>query len=73
MLYSSRIFISIDNLFTISIDAIVFYEFNCILTIYYIKKIVTLKIALEIHGILWRRTICRHIILKNVWTKGGAK
>jgi hypothetical protein len=41
--------------------------------IFYIKKLIILKIALEIHGILWRRSICPHIILKNVWTKGGAK
>ena len=41
--------------------------------IFYIKKLIILKIALEIHGFLWRCSICAHIILKNVWTKGGAK
>jgi hypothetical protein len=55
------------------VDARIFYEFNCILTIFYIKQLIILNIALEIHGILWSRSICRHIILKNVWTKGGAK
>jgi hypothetical protein len=39
--------------------------------IFYIKKLIILKIALEIHGILWRCSICAHIILKNVWTKDG--
>jgi hypothetical protein len=33
------------------VDARVFYEFDCILTIFYIKKLIILKIALEIHGI----------------------
>jgi hypothetical protein len=41
--------------------------------IFYIKKLIIFKIALEIHGFLWRCSICAHIILKNVWTKGGAK
>jgi hypothetical protein len=41
--------------------------------IFYIKKLIILKIALEIHGFLWRCSICAHIILKNVWTKEGAK
>jgi hypothetical protein len=34
------------------VDARIFYEFNCILTIFYIKKLIILKIALEIHKIL---------------------
>jgi hypothetical protein len=41
--------------------------------IFYIKKLIILKIALEIHEILWRCSICPRIILKNVWTKGVAK
>jgi hypothetical protein len=39
--------------------------------IFYIKKLIIIKIALEIHGILWRCSICAHIILKNVCTKEG--
>ena len=39
--------------------------------IFYIKKLIILKIALEIHGFLWRCSICAHIILKNVCTKEG--
>jgi hypothetical protein len=39
--------------------------------IFYIKKLIILKIALEIHGTLWRCSIGPHIILKNVLTKGG--
>jgi hypothetical protein len=53
------------------VDARIFYEFNCILTIFYIKKLTILKIALEIHGILWRHCICRHIILKMFGLKEG--
>jgi hypothetical protein len=37
-----------------SMDTRIFYEFNCILTIFNINKLIILKIALEIHGILWR-------------------
>jgi hypothetical protein len=53
------------------VNARIFYDFNCILTIFYIKKLIILKIALEIHGILWRRSICPHIILKMFGLKEG--
>jgi hypothetical protein len=51
-----------------SIGTKVFYEFNCILMIFYIKEINNTQIALEIHEILRRHNICPCIILKNVWT-----
>jgi hypothetical protein len=39
--------------------------------IFYIKKLIILKIALEIHGFLWRCSICAHIILKIFGLKEG--
>ena len=45
------------------VDTRIVYEFNCILTTFWINNINT-QIALEINEILWRRTICPRIILK---------
>jgi hypothetical protein len=61
------------NYLQFQVDARIFYEFSSILTIFYIKKSIILKIGLEIHGILWRHNMCPHIILKNIWTKGGVQ
>jgi hypothetical protein len=39
--------------------------------IFYIKKLIILKITLEIHGFLWRCSIYAHIILKMFGLKEG--